>query len=240
MRGTEKTGSHWRKKAIWGHRKKRELRWYDQIHKRSFYPSSPASCLQHVFLFGRPLCCPTLARCGPPSSPQWRLCALCEWQTCPPPTHTHIPPPPSVSHPLHTCKKTTGLHNRFSFRKQCSMTDMTKAFYTSNFRLPSRNVASEGHVAALITGTGRFCLAPLMPFFFFNHVQVWWASGAGRDGSLVLSSTCNWFPCFHYFVYTIVSVSPRAHGSWAPDTRALTHHLAVLIFTDNGCAFLNH
>lgn len=175
MCGTEKTGSHWRKKAIWGHRKKRE-RWGDmtKLHSQALVLS-----FQPCFLFAARVFI-WEARVLPHPDPM-RTTVISTMETLCPPWMTDLstqatrdppPTPPSVSHPLHTCKKQLDCITGFLFRKQCSVTDMTKGFYTSNFRLQSRNVSSEGHVAALITGTGRFRSAPLMPcillFFFLS------------------------------------------------------------------------
>lgn len=110
----------WRKKAIWVWGEKKIWAYfihaYVQPRTPRFILGRPASCLQHVFLFGRPLCYPTLAWCGPLEPPQWRLCAPSEWQTCPYKLHgTPLPPLPQLpAHQIHI-KKSNGLHHRFHF-----------------------------------------------------------------------------------------------------------------------------
>lgn len=92
----------WRKKAILALRE-------EDRNMRVFYPcfilGHLASCLQHVFLFGRPRCCPALAWCRPLKPPQWRLCAPSEWQT----VHArYMEPSPSLE-PQHSPTATTSL-----------------------------------------------------------------------------------------------------------------------------------
>lgn len=101
-----------RKKKIWAY----FIHAYVQPRTPCFILGRPTSCLQHVFLFGRPLCYPTLAWCGPLEPPQWRLCAPSEWQTCPYKLHgTPLPPLPQLpAHQIHI-KKSNGLHHRFHF-----------------------------------------------------------------------------------------------------------------------------
>lgn len=126
-----------------------ELRDYDRMPftntsstQVSFYTYCPASCLLHVFLFGRPRS----------ATPPWSdgdlrrlhnggLCALSEWQTCPYKLlGTPHPHPATQTHKQLGC--ITGFFRLLGssvpwFTRQ---TDMTKGFKWSDFRLPDRNV----------------------------------------------------------------------------------------------------
>lgn len=160
-----------------------------------------------VFIRG-PLCHPTLTRWGPQTTPQWRLCACPEWQTCPyklqgtPPPDPHHPSPhsPATRSHTHTYKQMDcitdfpfsgavfhGIRSRQTWRR--ILVIRLQIIEQECLRWEPRGGSDK---------TAGWLHVP--PMMIRSCVALTWRAEKLMRGLII---ACNWFTCFHFFPFSM-------------------------------------